>query len=516
MGNGRHNGKRPAILALALAIWLGGAVHAQMTGGPGLSSGSGEGTGAGGFSGVLRNRSGSMSGAGPNRAGTGLSGSRSGPYLGPRRGTVPFGPGVDVSFPNDPYIVPFLLPEEAANALESAAPTLVTPDLLSNARLIGDPGERSLALQRIANGAIASNQLVLAHQTLEEAITAAAQVTVPLVRDQRLIALVTSMTALNTELLRASHDNQIAPLGPGPDTEPGKPEALPRKPDGPVLIRMARLDWKRAVYLASIIGNPTYRNEMLYKVAENEAAGSSTIMSYYLATPEMESFGVRPGSLSTPTPATPAPPPSAVERKNNESYGKLADEILVDAWNDARKIDRLIWRNRAMVRIALSASDSGQYRRGVELSRGIENAESRAEALLILGEAQCRHDQQGEATGTYQAAAEAAASIPQDGLRGVVTGFLIDSLIAIGRFDDARACVVIYPEESERFVALGAIAESQGQRGAAEQARRWIATDVPPAYRSALYRRVSAGVLWAVERNRSKELPTGDLPPPAR
>ena len=38
-----------------------------------------------------------------------------------------------------------------------------------------------------------------------------------------------------------------------------------------MLIRLARLEWQRGVYLASIIDNPTYRNEMLYKVAESEA-----------------------------------------------------------------------------------------------------------------------------------------------------------------------------------------------------------------------------------------------------
>jgi hypothetical protein len=97
-----------------------------------------------------------------------------------------------------------------------------------------------------------------------------------------------------------------------------------------------------------------------------------------------------------------------------------------------------------------------------------------------------------------------------------MTGFLIDSLIATGRFDDARACTVLYPEESGRFVALGAVAESQGRRGAAESARRWIATDVPAAYRPALYRRVAAGVLWTVEQNRSRELPGGELPPTIR
>ena len=72
---------------------------------------------------------------------------------------------------------------------------------MKNARLITSPEERSLALQRIANGAIASRQLFLAHQMLEEAITATSEVTMPLVRDQRLIAIVTSMTALTDAML---------------------------------------------------------------------------------------------------------------------------------------------------------------------------------------------------------------------------------------------------------------------------------------------------------------------------
>jgi hypothetical protein len=96
-----------------------------------------------------------------------------------------------------------------------------------------------------------------------------------------------------------------------------------------------------------------------------------------------------------------------------------------------------------------------------------------------------------------------------------MTGFLIDSLIAAGRFDDARACIVIYPEESSRFVALGAVAQAQGRRGLAESARRWIATEAPEAYRPALYRRVVTGVLEAVETERSKEF-LGEPAPPAR
>jgi hypothetical protein len=196
----------------------------------------------------------------------------------------------------------------------------------------------------------------------------------------------------------------------------------------------------------------------------------------------------------------------------------MADEVLVEAWDVARQIDRLLWKNRSMVRIALAASDSAQFSRAVELSRTIENAEARSEALLLLAEAMCRpnNNQLEAATPVYQAAAEAVASIPQDGLRGVMTGFLLDSLIAAGRFDDARACIVIYPEESERFVALGAIAKAQGKRGLADEARRWIATEAPQAYRSALYRHVSMGVLEAIENQRSKELPIGGDLPPAR
>ncbi len=73
----------------------------------------------------------------------------------------------------------------------------------------------------------------------------------------------------------------------------------------------------------------------------------------------------------------------------------------------------------------------------------------------------------------------AVASIPLDDPRAILTGVLIDNLISVGRFDDARATTVLYPDTPARMVALGAIAESQGRRGLAESARDWIARDVP-------------------------------------
>ncbi len=187
-----------------------------------------------------------------------------------------------------------------------------------------------------------------------------------------------------------------------------------------VMIPLARLEWRRAVYLAEIIGNPTYRNEMLYRVAESEAAGSSALANDFAKTDEGDSLGNRPAPigpyrrerLSRRRPA-PLPPPASDDAKENAIYAKLADEVLVDSWNVANGIDRLIWKNRAMVRITLTASDSQQFRRAMELARKIQNAESRTEAMLILAEAQCREGLGDAATETYQVAAQAAASITQ-------------------------------------------------------------------------------------------------------
>jgi hypothetical protein len=278
---------------------------------------------------------------------------------------------------------------------------------------------------------------------------------------------------------------------PVPVPVPAPPaEALTKRPDINVTIRMARLEWNRAVYLASNIGNPTYRSEMLYKVAESVASGSASLAIDFGRGSESEATTKRQG-------------PATGDR--NDTYRKLADVLLVDSWEVANKIDRLIWKYRAMVRIALSAADSRQYLRAVELSRGIDNAEARAEAMLILAESESRQKQDQAASTAYELAAEAVASVSQDGLRGVLAGFLVDSLIATGRFGDARACIELYPAESQRLVALGAIAESQGRRGLAESARRWITIEVAEQYRPTLYRRVTSGVLWAMEQNRGRD-----------
>lgn len=494
-----------------------------MTSGAGLSSGSGSGTGSGFSTGVQRNQSGSLSGAGPRPSSVDrLHGAPLEP-LGGRRSRRPltsFGPGVDVSFPNDPFLLPFMELEQGGAPLDKKAPTRITNELLKNARMIATPEERSLALQRLASGAIASRQLFLAHQLLEEAITATSEVTIPLVRDQRLMKIVETITLLTDSTLLEGRRIMGESLGIDGDT---KPDAIPKGADDPeVLIRTAKLEWKRGVYLAELIGNPTYRNEMLYKVAESMASGSASIANEFVKADAQNPPVTPPPAAAAPKPGEPRPAADAGARReaaartrtaDNANYRKTADTILIESFEVATKIDRLIWKYRAMVRIALLAADSEQFARGFELARGIKNGESRAEAMLLLAEAQCREDQNEGATASYQEAAKAVATVQQDGLRGVLAGFVVDSLIASGRFQDARQCVVLYPALAQRLVALGAVAEAQGKRGSADVARRWIAAEVPEQYRPTLYRRVTTGALAAIEQNRSKDfIPPPDVP----
>jgi hypothetical protein len=475
-------------------------------------------------------------------------------------------------------LVPYLKLEleEYGGPVDNGGPTRVSAELLKNARLIPSPEERSLALQRIAKGAIESMQLTLAHQTLEEAAQTVDSVTDPLVHDQRLIAIVTSLNTLIPVLLRVGIEES-----PRRDTDVGAPDASPKRMDTEKIVRMARLEWKRAAHLAANIGNPTYRNEFLYRVAESEAAGSKNLADAFAKSPEA------PISFGNVTEATP------VDDSRNEQFRKLADEILVDAFDVAKQIDRLVWRFRAEVQVALQAANSQQFARGVELSLQIDNAKSRAEALLLLADPMCRRERfvnlklekplpkddrgnvafrfpprlanriefqgggdpdwmksgdprrlvlksyiskaefdqlntalgdrvyrraleelyslynadQEKVTPVFQEAAKATASIQASGLRGVVTDLLVDALTNAGRFDDARACTVIYADESDRFVALGDIAYAQARRGAAESARRWIKQETREEYRSALYRRVTDGELWVIDESQGRQAP---------
>ena len=96
---------------------------------------------------------------------------------------------------------------------------------------------------------------------------------------------------------------------------------------------------------------------MLYKVAESEASGSASIANEYVRPLESDlPAGDQPGRAAGGTDADTPPKGDARSPKaaaDNETFKKVADSILVDSFDVAKKIDRLIWKYRAMVRIAL-------------------------------------------------------------------------------------------------------------------------------------------------------------------
>ncbi|MHC5538634.1 hypothetical protein ACYOEI_10465, partial [Singulisphaera rosea] len=270
----------PAALALGLAVSIPLSVSAQV--GPGLSSGSGEGTGTGYSSGVQNNRSGSVSGVGPGSSGLGVNGEE-----GPRgpanynrlppNFVVPFGPGVDTRFPDDTTLFPFAHdPQGGAKGVGDSL-AKVQPKELEYARQIADPGERTLTYQRIGAVAIFSNQLPVAHEALGEAAKSVVEISDTTIRDLRLLSIIHTLDNLSESYLR---EGKIDTL-PAPSDDESAPLPKDATGDRVKVITRAEFEWRRAAFLASKLENPTYRNEMLYRVADSEAFGSLTIMNEF-------------------------------------------------------------------------------------------------------------------------------------------------------------------------------------------------------------------------------------------
>ncbi len=232
--------------------------------------------------------------------------------------------------------------------------------------------------------------------------------------------------------------------------------------------------------LARRITNSTLRSEMVFRVVEGTSQASQT-----LGQASLQVNSSRP-DLKGLTPM----------------LNRMADRSLVFASNEARTIDKPTWRDHAMVSIAIAASASEQFARGIEISKTIPQPAYRSDALIRLAESQARHNLR-DATDTYAAAALAVASIPKEDPRATIASVLIDSLISTGRFDDARACVPLYPDRVRQADALGAIAENQGERRLTNSALAWIERDAPPELKDQLRLRVTNGVLKAFEKGKN-------------
>ncbi|WP_406693451.1 hypothetical protein V5E97_20710 [Singulisphaera sp. Ch08] len=336
--------------------------------------------------------------------------------------------------------------------------------------------------------AIFGDQLHLAHRALGEAAAAALAVTDPTVHDLRLIAIINGLNNLSEALLRDGKADLSIPDYNEPLS------ALPKSPevDRETLISRAELEWSRAAFLASRINNPTYHTEMLYRVVESQSFGSQTIVNEF---PHLESKDDKTAPSN----------PSQIH-----PLDARADKLLLKSSETAKLINRPVWRDRALVAAATAAAHSKQYARGLQIAQMIPQPEVRSDALVKIAEAQARGDDPDGATATYHEAAVAVASIPLDDPRAILAGVLIDNLISVGRFEDARRLIVLYPDESRRLTALGAIAESQGFRGASESAIEWITKEIPKEHQPVLYRKLRFGMLAAIEQNRSRDMSSRD------
>jgi hypothetical protein len=414
----------------------------------------------------------------------------------PRDEPIPVGPGATVTFPDENSLIPLdiLDVSQAPRGPGANQQSAVTETQLKYARRIPAAGDRSLALSRIASAATFSNQLELADHALSDASDAAVLMTPGLVQDQRLMSIITALMGLAEARLReARTESNVVDLQTATeaaDKPATAPAPIPKRNDpnrSIGFIRQAEDEWRKASALAQRVGNPTYRSEMMYRVADSLSFGSQSIVNEF------------PRGTGEADPGKDA---AGLDR----SFGGLPDKLLQDAANLAAAIDRPVWHDQALYKVATAAAESKQYSRALTVARMIPSPEVRTNALLKVAELQARRGDPDGATGTYRESALAVASMTESDPRAVLAGVLIDSLISVGRFDDARASVVLYPDESRRMIALGAVAESQGRRGSGLAALQWINATAPPRYRSWLYRKVNSGLVAAIEDNRRRDL----------
>jgi hypothetical protein len=459
---------------LALALGLGLIVFnssAQLARAQRPSSGSGSGTGTGGESGGL-----GATGTGTQSGGLGATSGRS---FNPTGGLGGLGP----QGPTGPRIEPMERPRVVNSGEVERIFGKDEPPLVGEALKITNLGERALALVRIARTSIFLGRPDLGHIAVFQAAEDCVQEQDPTARDQAIVSTIQAALGLAEE-----HMREIVAIDPNRELVPDLPKAI--NIDRSSNLERGRQEWDLAFKLAFQLKNRSTRTEILFRVAESESLGSSSLVRE-----PVRLLGIRPD------PARLAPP-----------IRDFSDKLIKTAIEHASQIDRPVWRDRAMVAIATNASVSGQFGRASEAARAIPQPEVRTDALLRIAENQSVFGRPDYATQTYAEVAQTIAEVPVADPRETLVGVLIDSLIAYGRFDDARAAVVLYVNPANPPIALSAVAESQGRRNLAASARKWIDQERDPNLRSLLYRKLNDGILYAVEQRRSNELSRGALP----
>ena len=212
------------------------------------------------------------------------------------------------------------------------------------------------------------------------------------------------------------------------------------------------------------------------------------------------------GADGTPWLGLIAPLRSKLEFKSKaRALSNSADRLLERGAAYAGYIRIPQWRDQSLISLVENAAASDQFSRGLTIARSIPRSESLAEALVSIAEGQARNGFQDDASQTYNEAARAVASIPLDDPRSTLNGVLIDSLISVGRFEDARSCIAFYPDEPRKVAALGAVAQLMGARGLADRAHAWIDRIPSAELRALLARRMLDGVSGKIRSEKELE-----------
>ncbi|RUL82954.1 tetratricopeptide repeat protein [Tautonia sociabilis] len=346
----------------------------------------------------------------------------------------------------------------------------IDEQLLANILRIEDPVDRSLALVQAAIYKIQTRDLDTARRALDRASEAIEEISEPVRRDLRLISTSRAFIEL------AQEDINVAVSGAA--------SILSLEPEMTVEERVQTLEraleaFERSAELASRIEQLGYRPQTMYLAAEAQAKGGQDIGIVAFRNPQI--LGEQQETVVP-------------------ELRRLAARYIELAAEHARSIDVPVWRDVALSAVASSAAVSNQFELGRQVAGSIPGLELRFDAVLSVAEGEARRGDPDRATGDFAECARILASIPIDDLRGTLNDVLIESLIAAGRFPDARRCIALYPDDVDRLEALGGIAQAMGARGLSDEARQWILREIEPQYRSGLYRRVNDGVLSTLER----------------
>ncbi|WP_152049655.1 hypothetical protein [Tautonia marina] len=345
----------------------------------------------------------------------------------------------------------------------------IDAELLENILLITDPTERSLALVQAARYKIVTRELETARTALDRAAESIEQMTDPVRRDLRLISTSKTFVELAQESINAAVSGVPGILSLEQELSPEQRiDALRKGLDA----------FTRANELAARIGSIGYRPQTMYFAAEQQALGGQAI-----------------GVVAFRNPGRLADQPDVLA-----DLRRISTDYIDRAASFAHSIDAPVWRDVTLSAITSAAANSNQFALARQIARSVPELEIRFQALLTVAEAEVRRGSADQATTDYAEAARTVASIPIADLRSTLNNVLVESLIAAGRFPDARRCIVFYPTELDRLEALGAVAESMGSRGLSNEARDWIFREVRPEYRDQLFRRVNDGVLSTLER----------------